>query len=282
MSAIYKSAAGRAAVEARTREFLARWPVPNRQFHLPTRAGDTFVVACGPENGQPVILLHGSGANSVMWMGDAAVWAGQFRLYAVDMIGEPGFSAHARPPLASDAYAEWLDDMLAGLSLSRTSLVGISLGGLLAADYATRRPERIDKLALLCPGGIGRQKNFLLKAFPLLFLGSWGRRRMAEMVLGRAPENPTSAEREMGDYVSLIFRHFRPRLERLPRIGDAALARLTMPVLAILGGKDVLLDSADTRRRLETHAPRPEILFLPEEGHLLRGQTATIAAFLAQ
>lgn len=282
MSAIYKSEAGRAAVEARTREFLARWPVPNRQFHLPTRAGDTFVVACGPENSRPVVLLHGSGANSVMWIGDAAVWAGQFRLYAVDMIGEPGFSAPVRPPLNSDAYAEWLDDVLAGLSLSRTALVGISLGGLLAADYATRRAERIEKLALLCPGGIGRQKNFLLKAFPLLFLGSWGRHKMAELVLGRAPQNPTPAERAMGDYVSLIFRHFRPRLERLPRIGDAALARLTMPVLAILGGRDVLLDSADTRRRLETHVPRPEIVYLPQEGHLLRGQTAAIAAFLAR
>jgi pimeloyl-ACP methyl ester carboxylesterase len=78
------------------------------------------------------------------------------------MIGEPGLSAPSRPRLASDAYALWLDDVLHELGVARASLVGVSLGGWLALDYATRRPERVERLALLCPGGVGKQRASFL------------------------------------------------------------------------------------------------------------------------
>jgi pimeloyl-ACP methyl ester carboxylesterase len=280
MAAIYKSEAGRQAVEARYRELLGHWPVPNEQLRLPTREGETFVVACGSKDAPPLLLFHGSGANAVMWMGDVASWSQHFRIYAIDMIGEPGFSAPARPPLDSDAYAMWLDDVMTGLSLAHVSIVGISLGGWLALDYATRRPERAEKLALLCPAGVGRQKNFLLKVFPLLFLGAWGRKKMREMVLGRVPADLPPQMRVFSDFVSLVFANFRSRTMKLPVFSDEALKRLAMPVLAILGGKDVLLDSAGTKKRLERTVPQAEIRFLPEAGHFIRGQTEAILEFL--
>ena len=56
-----------------------------------------------------------------MWMNDVRTFAGQFRVYAIDMIGEAGLSAPSRPPLASDAYAVWLDEVPQGLSVDRTS-----------------------------------------------------------------------------------------------------------------------------------------------------------------
>jgi pimeloyl-ACP methyl ester carboxylesterase len=53
-----------------------------------------------------------------------------------------------------------------------------------------------------------------------------------------------------------------------------------MPILAIVGGKDVLLDSAETRDRLGRQAPHAEVVFLPEGRHFLPGQTARVMAFL--
>lgn len=67
---------------------------------------------------------------------------------------------------------------------------------------------------------------------------------------------------------------------KLPLFSDEALQRLTMPVLAIVGGNDVLLDSAETKRRLETNVPQAEIRYLPEAGHFIPGQTHAILEFL--
>ena len=198
-----------------------------------------------------------------MWMGDVAAWAAHYRVFAVDMIGEPGLSAPARPPLASEAYALWLDDVLRALNLTRVSMVGISLGGWLALDYATRRPERVESLALLCPGGIGRQT-------------------FGEIVFPRTSSAWPPAIQKFLEFVTLIFENFLPRMEELPIFSDEALRRLTMPLLAIVGGQDELLDSAETRQRLELHIPHAEVRYLPEAGHFLRGQTAPILEFLGR
>jgi pimeloyl-ACP methyl ester carboxylesterase len=225
-------------------------------------------------------LFHGSGANSAFWLGDVAALAQHFRLYAVDMIGEPGLSAAKRPRLDTDAHALWLDDVLKALGLERVSIAGISLGGWLALYYATHRPGRVDALALICPGGAGRQKNFLLKVLPLLFLGAWGQRKMRALVFGDALAPTTPEAIAVADFVNLIFTHFRPRMDKLPVVSEQALQSLKIPVLAIVGGRDVLLDSADTKKRLEKNVAAAEVVLLPEAGHVLINQTQRVLDFL--
>src|SRR5581483_7348976 len=117
----------------------------------------------------PLLLLHGGAANAAMWMADVAIFAKIFRVYCIDMIGEPGFSAPVRPSLDSDAYAVWLDDVLNHFSIESASIVGVSLGGWLALDYAIRRQARVKSVAVSCPGGIGRQK------VGIVFLTLWFR-----------------------------------------------------------------------------------------------------------
>ncbi len=281
MTNLYKSLAGERAVRERYVEFLKHWPVPNQHLRVPTREGETFVVACGDEHAPPLLLFHGSASNAAMWMFDAIAWSKHFRIYAVDMIGEPGLSAPSRPPLDSDAHALWLDDVLAGLALDRVSIAGVSLGGWLALDYATRRPERVESLALLCPGGVGpQQASFPFKALALSVLGPWGKRKLREMIFGRAPAKLPPAAQKFSEFVALIYQHFRPRRVRLPIFSNEALARLTMPVLAIVGGRDVLLDSEATRQRLAQHVQHAEVRYLPDARHYIPGQTATILAFL--
>ncbi|MFF7700825.1 alpha/beta fold hydrolase [Streptomyces lydicus] len=277
MSAIYKSEAGARELQRRYREVLDAWPVPAEHLRVPTHEGETFVVVSGPEDAPPVVLLHGAGANTTMWQDDITTWSRHFRTYALDLVGEPGLSAPSRPPLASDAPARWLDDVLDGLGIARAAFVGTSLGGWLALDYATRRPERVDRLALLCPGGVGRQKRgWLFRALLLRPLGAWGVRRSAGAVAGLdRPEH-----RAVLDQLVLTFAQFKPRTERLPVFPDDVLRRLAMPVQVTVGGRDALFDSADTARRLARCVPHATVHVLPEAGHALLGQTDAVLTFL--
>lgn len=281
MAGIYRTPAAGEAVRERYAAFLQYWPVANEHLRIPTSQGETFVVACGPKDGAPVVLLHGSLSNASAWLGDVAALAQRHRVYAIDMIGEPGFSAPSRPPLKSGAYAPWLDEVFAGLGVVRPALVGISLGGWLALEYATQRPGKVSALALLCPGGVGRHRNVLIWALPLLMLGPWGRRKMMERIRGGPePAEVPPEVKAFGEYMQLVTSSTRPRTERLPQFGDDALARLDMPVLAILAGRDVFIDSAGTRARLERRVPRVEVVWLAEAGHMLVGHGTRIAGFL--
>jgi hypothetical protein len=69
MTKIYKSDDGARAVRERYLEMLKRWPVPNEQMRVPTRQGETFIIACGEKAARPLLLFHGSAGNSAMWMG---------------------------------------------------------------------------------------------------------------------------------------------------------------------------------------------------------------------
>lgn len=278
---VFRSPGGAREVHACYRQVLDGWPVRKSELRLPTCQGETFVLAYGPEDAPAVVLLHGAQANAAVWLPDALGWSQGLRCYAVDVIGEAGCSAPARPPLNSPAHALWLDDVLRGLGLSRASFVGVSMGGWLALDYARRRPQAVERLALLCPAGIGRQKNFLLKAAPLLLLGPWGARRLRELVFGPPPKEVSPAVQPLAALLRAIGRHIRPRLVQFPRLTDTELRALTMPLLAIVGGRDVLFDSGQTRQRLQALVPHAEVVFLPEARHALFGQSDRVLQFLA-
>lgn len=280
MAELYKSEEGRKEVLERYLEFLDNWPVKSERRRVPTRQGETFVLVCGPEGAPPLLLLHGALGNAAMWKFDVPLWAQHFRIYAVDVIGEPGLSAPARPRLDIGVYAGWLEDVAKGLGLARFRLAGESLGGWLALAYATRRPETVERLALIVPGGLGSQLQFLYKVLPLLLLGRWGARKAGELIYGKARPGRSAEAREFFAFIGLIARHCRARMENLPLFGDDLLRRLTMPVFAILGGRDVLIDSPAARRRLEALLPDVRIDYRPDAPHVIQNRAAPVLAFL--
>ena len=281
MNAIYKSEEGRRLVEGRYRD-LARWPVPSEERSISTSFGNTFVVACGTPSTSPVVLLQGSGANAAMWLSDVATLSAAHRVYCVAVIDEPGLSAPSRPPLNATTYASWLREVLDGLGLAHASIVGVSLGAWLAVAFATAEPQRVDHLVLVSPSGIGRAKvSFVIKALVLMSMGRWGRRKAVMLAVGPLRGNPDATALEIGRFAALIGAHFKHRRERVPIFADEALRRLTMPVLAIVGAQDALLDSEDTRRRIEAQVAQATVRMLPDAGHVIRGETCAIEAFLS-
>jgi pimeloyl-ACP methyl ester carboxylesterase len=69
-------------------------------------------------------------------------------------------------------------------------------------------------------------------------------------------------------------------MERIPIRTDEELAALTMPVQVILGGKDALLRSMETRTRMERLVSNIRVIYLENEGHILQPQTRVITEFL--
>ncbi|MEU0537063.1 alpha/beta fold hydrolase [Amycolatopsis tolypomycina] len=280
MTAIYRSAAGAAAVRDRYDALLARWPVPSERRTLGTRLGETFAVVSGPETAPPVVALQGSGGTAAHWLPDIATLAGRLRVYAVDAPGEPGRTVEARPPLASPAYAEWLDDVLDELELPRAAFLGTSLGGWWALDHALRRPERVGALALVNPSGIGRRRTApLLKFAAYSLLGGWGRRRSLAMVAKGSPADP--ARRAVGEFTLATFEHFKPRLEAIPEFGVERLHELVMPVQAHFGARDVLIDQRAAAAKLREALPDADVRLAEDAGHFLPGWAESVVEFLA-
>ncbi|MBM7788014.1 alpha/beta hydrolase [Tenggerimyces flavus] len=138
MNSIYKSPAGAAILEQRYRELLELWPVPHETLVQPTMQGDTFVVASGPVDAPPVVVLHGSGGNSARWIRER--FRRSPRCSASNRStssGEPGLSASSRPSYDSDAYA--------------SSEVCAWVGGTLVRTYGTRVPPTQTDRAANCP-----------------------------------------------------------------------------------------------------------------------------------
>jgi pimeloyl-ACP methyl ester carboxylesterase len=264
---IYKSEAGAHLLRERYLDALKAWPVPHDEARVPTPEGETFVLVSGPETAPPLVLLHGSGSNSAEWIHRIPSLVERFRVYAVDLIGEPGLSAETRPPLDSDRYTVWLEAVLDHFGVSRAAFLTSSLGGWLALDFATRRPERVAALALRCPVGLGpMKKGFVVKAVLLALLGERGRRRS---VAGAIGETGSSAVVEQQLLVSANYRY---RTGPFPVFGDSALGRLTMPVYAVAGAQDAMVDSVTTKRRLEAAVPHAVVELVAGTGHFIPGE----------
>lgn len=120
----------------------------------------------------------------------------------------------------------------------------------------------------------------LLWALPLLLLGKWGRRKMAEKIGGPAAANPSPAEKAVSEFMAIVFKNMTQRKQSLPDFSDESLKRLTMPLMAILAGRDVFVDSERARARLEANVAKPRIEYLPDSHHSITNQTQPILEFL--
>jgi 4,5:9,10-diseco-3-hydroxy-5,9,17-trioxoandrosta-1(10),2-diene-4-oate hydrolase len=108
-------------------------------------------------DGEPVVFLHGSGPGVSAWSnfrGNLPVFAQHFRTILLDM---PGFGQSAMPTLdrlypqiAAEATKELLDT----LGIDKASLLGNSMGGYAAAEFALAYPDRLGRLVLMGPAGL--------------------------------------------------------------------------------------------------------------------------------
>jgi pimeloyl-ACP methyl ester carboxylesterase len=117
-------------------------------------------------SGPPLVLVHGIGDSSETWDPVLDELARRHTVIAPDLLGH-GASAKPRADYSVAAYANGVRDLLGVLDIDRVTLVGHSLGGGVAMQFAYQYPERTERLVLVGSGGAGPDVSPVLRAATL-------------------------------------------------------------------------------------------------------------------
>jgi pimeloyl-ACP methyl ester carboxylesterase len=115
------------------------------------------------EDGPVVLLIHGIVGCAVQWDQVVPLLAERYRVVAPDLLGH-GQSAKPRGDYSLGAYAASVRDLLVALGHRRATVVGHSLGGGVAMQFAYEYPPFAERLVLVSSGGLGREVHPLLRA----------------------------------------------------------------------------------------------------------------------
>ena len=86
----FKSPHGEAAYLAAYDAAMKSWHLPYEEMNIPGRFGMTHVVVSGPRDAPPLVLLHGYWATLTMWVPNIPDFSKEYRVYAIDIMGQPG------------------------------------------------------------------------------------------------------------------------------------------------------------------------------------------------
>ena len=155
---MYRSEAGFNAIMAWYEDTLSRIEVPVDSRYVDTRFGRTHMLVAGPADGEPVLLVPGVAGCAPLWRRQFPDLARHFRVYALDIPGQPGRSEPNPPSFLNDDYALWLLDVLDGLGAQRAHVAGVSVGAWVAMRLALFAPQRVLSVAMLGPTGLSRAR----------------------------------------------------------------------------------------------------------------------------
>lgn len=90
----------------------------------------------------------------------------------IDAIDEAGKSIATKPTKTIADIVTWLDETMRALDIQRSAFVAASRGTWISAHYATAFPEKVERLALLCPVGVagGMSPSFMVRGLAPLLL----------------------------------------------------------------------------------------------------------------
>ena len=240
-------------------------------------------------SGEPLVLVHGIGADKDNFTRVARWLTPHYRVIAIDL---PGFGDSTKPPLddySIGAQVARLDQILGALKLDRAHLGGSSMGGWIVASYAAEHPDKTESLWLLAPAGVeGGKESAVRKAY---------RERGEYLLMSRKPEDfertiatvfvtqpwlPHSvrqvlAHKAVENYVlhSRIFRELNANWER-DKLNDR-IAGSSVPALIVWGDKDQALDVSDATI-LAALMPKAQVEIMRDIGHLPMMETPRVAA----
>ena len=178
--------------------------------------GITHFELSGPPSGQTVVLIHGVATPYFVW--DATVPAlveAGLQVLRYDLYGR-GYSAKPDVDYTGDLFVQQLAELLNTLSLSeRVDVLGISLGGMIAPLFTACYPQRVRRLGLIAPGGVGLEKPPIAKVMTAPRLGEWMVDKFGERALHKGVPKMFGDPARAADFLAKAAPHYQdPRFRR--------------------------------------------------------------------
>lgn len=253
-------------------------------------------------SGDPLVLVHGLGTDSSAWNRVAPLLAQHFRVIAVDLPGYSLVSDVATVP-SGDELAAGLDALLENLDIGAAVVVGHSFGGAVALLTAHHFPVRVTGLALIAPGGFGKELNpvvpFMKTRAGAATLRALYRPRASRAIerIARRVESTGSADGKlriaelMETYDRLRTEQAREQFRTSVRESLALSATIdrtqvaitsTIPILVLWGREDRVLPPWQAKN-VATMLPWSRVHMLDGAGHTPhRSAPATVAREIAE
>ena len=244
------------------------------QIHIAT-GGRSF-----SNDGEALVLLHGSGQNHLTWVLQSRYFA--YRGYQVLAPDFPGHGLSGGTPLESiEDMADWVIALLDSLDVKTACLVGHSQGCLVAIDATARYPERVSRLGLIA-GALAIPVNDQLLTMSDEALGkaisvmtSWGHGPMAHM-----HDNTQPGHSFIGYGQRLMALNDNDALRadlnacNAYQNGPAAAQSLAQPALCILAENDRMTPLKFGRQMAATLA-NADMTIIADAGHMLPAEYPT-------
>jgi pimeloyl-ACP methyl ester carboxylesterase len=234
-------------------------------------------------SGPVVVLLHGLGADIRVWRQTMPALAPDFRVIAIDHLGH-GQSDKPEIEYRVGTLVESLTGFLDEMKIPKATVIGNSLGGWVAAMFATRQADRVEKLVLVDAAGYGQEpgeivRDYLRQRDPTALA-------MAErMMAGMTPEQQRAMQAMVATYLSqrmsrggsgFAFASLAQSIYRGEDALGAEVKSLRVPTLVIWGRNDTIIPLR-VGEALAKDIPGAQSVVLDRCGH--RPQTECAAAF---
>ncbi len=274
----FRSERAKVEYEARCLERAKAWPVPSETMLIETPSGQTFVRVSGRAADPALVLLPGARVSSLMWADSIAALSADHHTYALDIIGDAGLSVNRFKISKSEDFVRWLDEVLGVLVPELpVSLMGISLGGSIAAQYALRFPSRVRSVVLLAPAAtvlrfsLGFFARFTAHTLPIPVLGRDPLRRTCRWLFQDTVRGDEACRARFEDTLEELRRVVRafalPPPPWPPVFTDKHWQRFRVPCLYLVGENEKMYSAAAAVRRLHRVAPQVQAQIIPGAGH---------------
>ncbi|WP_066897453.1 alpha/beta fold hydrolase [Mycolicibacterium houstonense] len=257
-------------------EVRALTPHPDVVHDVPTEFGTVRVYQHGPDGGVPVVLIHGFFLTSAMWREQVAGLSGDFTLYAIDALGQPGASIQERTMFTPAQCARGINAVLDGLTLRDVHLVGHSYGGWLAAHTAARAPHLLATVTLIDPANtVARLSPRFWRSLAVVMTRprSAGAEQAADWIAGHPA--PGSYIGRLAQLFVAGFDAFGPPIHtpapRFPR--ERLLRTVRLPVQVLLAGNTVH-DSGKAIEWIASAVPSWRYHMWPNASHMLPAEAS--------